>query len=133
MKDNKTEKRIMRRRGRPCKLETNCSPIRKPRAIRLSDEEEQYIADNAQKCRMNFSEYCRKVLMNYKPSVPDPQFRDNLIAARKDIVNFINFIRRKKLDPEERKKFLEQLPTIKTWWKSLFVEIKFIDQQMGRM
>ena len=67
MKDNNKEKRLMRRRGRPRKSETENSVVRKPRALRLSDEEEKYIAGNAARCRMNFSEYCRKVLMDYKP------------------------------------------------------------------
>mgnify|MGYP006896767122 CR=1 FL=1 len=71
MQDSTNEKRIMKRRGRPRKSKTDNSPIRKPKALRLSDEEEKYIANNARKCRMNFSEYCRKVLMSYKPSVPD--------------------------------------------------------------
>ena len=69
MQDSTNEKRIMKRRGRPRKSKTDNSPIRKPKALRLSDEEEKYIANNARKCWMNFSEYCRKVLMNYKPSV----------------------------------------------------------------
>ncbi len=59
MQDNTKEIRIMRRRGRPRKSETDSSPIRKPKALRLSDEEEKYIANNAGKCRMNFSEYKR--------------------------------------------------------------------------
>ncbi len=66
MQDSTNEKRIMKRRGRPRKSKTDNSPIRKPKALRLSDEEEKYIANNAGKCRMNFSEYCRKVLMSYK-------------------------------------------------------------------
>ena len=59
MQDNTKEIRIMRRRGRPRKSETDSSPIRKPKALRLSDEEEKYIANNARKCRINFSEYKR--------------------------------------------------------------------------
>ena len=59
MQDSTNEERIMRRRGRPRKSETENSVVRKPRALRLSDEEEKYIAGNARKCRMNFSVYCR--------------------------------------------------------------------------
>ena len=123
----------MRRRGRPHKSEADISPVRKPRALRLSDEEEKYIAGNAQRCRMNFSEYCRKVLLNYQPVVPDSKFRDELFAVRKDITNFINFIQGLKMDQQERKRFLAQMPTLQTWWKSLFSEIEFIDKQMRRM
>ena len=123
----------MRRRGRPHKSEADISPVRKPRALRLSDEEEKYIAGNAQRCRMNFSEYCRKVLLNYQPVVPDPKFRDELFAVRKDITNFINFIQGLKMDQQERKRFLAQMPTLQTWWKSLFSEIEFLDKQMRRM
>lgn len=93
MQDSTSEKRIMRRRGRPRKSEMENSTVRKPRALRLSDEEEKYIAGNARKCRMNFSEYCRQVLMDYKPKMPDSLFRDELFAARKDIVDFINNIK----------------------------------------
>jgi len=98
MQDSTNEKRIMRRRGRPRKPEMENSTVRKPRALRLSDEEEKYISCNAQRCKMNFSEYCRKVLMNYKPSVPDTKFRDELIAARRDIVNFANNIKKLQTD-----------------------------------
>ena len=132
MQDNTKEIRIMRRRGRPRKSETDSSPIRKPKALRLSDEEEKYIANNARKCRMNFSEYCRKVLMNYKPGVPDTKFRDELIAARRDIVNFANNIKKLQKDQEKRKQLLQSMPVIQKWWKSLFSLVEFLDKKIER-
>jgi len=140
MKDNNKENRLMRRRGRPRKSEMENSTVRKPRTLRLSDEEEKYIANNARKCRMNFSEYCRKVLMNYKPYVPDTKFRDELFAARKDIVNFINNIKGLKMGSEERKEFLRSerkeflrsMPVIQQWWKRLFPMIEFLDKKIER-
>ena len=133
MQDNTKEIRIMRRKGRPRKSETDSSPIRKPNALRLSDEEEKYIANNAKKCRMNFSEYCRKVLMNYKPSVPDTKFRDELIAARRDIVNFANNIKKLQTDQEKRKQLLQSMPVIQKWWKSLFSLVEFLDKKIERV
>ena len=133
MQDNTNEKRIMRRRGRPRKSETENSVVRNPRALRLSDEEEKYIAGNARKCRMNFSEYCRKVLMNYKPSVPDTKFRDELIAARRDIVNFANNIKKLQTDQEKRKQLLQSMPVIQKWWKSLFSLVEFLDKKIERV
>ena len=132
MQDSTNEKRIMKRRGRPRKSKTDNSPIRKPKALRLSDEEEKYIANNARKCRMNFSEYCRKVLMNYKPSVPDTKFRDELIAARRDIVNFANHIRKLQTDQEKRKQLLQSMSVIQKWWKSLFSLVEFLDKKIER-
>ena len=132
MQDSTNEKRIMRRRGRPRKSEMENSTVRKPRALRLSDEEEKYIANNARKCRMNFSEYCRKVLMNYKPSVPDTKFRDELIAARRDIVNFANNIKKLQTDQEKRKQLLQSMPVIQKWWKSLFSLVEFLDKKIER-
>ena len=132
MKDNNKENRLMRRRGRPRKSETENSVVRKPRALRLSDEEEKYIANNARKCRMNFSEYCRKVLMNYKPCVPDTKFRDELIAARRDIVNFANNIKKLQTDQEKRKQLLQSMPVIQKWWKSLFSLVEFLDKKIER-
>ena len=72
MKDNDTPKRIMRRRGRPRKSTTENSPTRKTRTLRLTEEEVKLITENARRCHKNFSEYCRQVLMGYKPGVPDP-------------------------------------------------------------
>ena len=136
MQDSTSEKRIMRRRGRPRKSEMENSTVRKPRALRLSDEEEKYIAGNARKCRMNFrmnfSEYCRQVLMDYKPKMPDTLFRDELFAARKDIVNFINNIKGLKMGSEERKEFLRSMPVIQQWWKRLFPMIEFLDKRIER-
>ena len=132
MQDSTNEKRIMRRRGRPRKSEMENSTVRKPRALRLSDEEEKYIANNARKCRMNFSEYCRKVLMNYKPGVPDTKFRDELIAARRDIVNFANNIKKLQTDQEKRKQLLQSMPVIQKWWKSLFSLVEFLDKKIER-
>ena len=132
MQDNTKDMRIMRRRGRPRKSKTDNSPIRKPKALRLSDEEEKYIANNARKCRMNFSEYCRKVLMNYKPYVPDTKFRDELIAARRDIVNFANNIKKLQTDQEKRKQLLQSMPVIQKWWKSLFSLVEFLDKKIER-
>lgn len=133
MQDSTNEKRIMRRRGRPRKSEMENSMVRKPKALRLSDEEEKYIANNARKCRMNFSEYCRKVLMNYKPSVPDTKFRDELIAARRDIVNFANNIKKLQTDQEKRKQLLQSMPVIQKWWKSLFSLVEFLDKKIERV
>jgi hypothetical protein len=133
MQDSTNEKRIMKRRGRPRKSKTDNSPIRKPKALRLSDEEEKYIANNARKCRMNFSEYCRKVLMSYKPSVPDTKFRDELIAARRDIVNFANNIKELQTDQEKRKQLLQSMPVIQKWWKSLFSLVEFLDKKIERV
>ena len=130
MQDNTNEKRIMRRRGRPSKSETENSVVRNPRALRLSDEEEKYIASNAERCRMNFSEYCRRVLMDYKPKMPDTLFRDELFAARKDIVNFINNIKGLQMGSEERKEFLRSMPVIQEWWKKLFPMIEFLDKKI---
>ncbi|MBO5594111.1 MAG: hypothetical protein J5931_05865 [Prevotella sp.] len=132
MQDNTKEMRIMKRRGRPRKSKTDNSPIRKPKALRLSDEEEKYIANNARKCRMNFSEYCRKVLMNYKPCVPDTKFRDELIAARRDIVNFANNIKKLQTDQEKRKQLLQSMPVIQKWWKSLFSLVEFLDKKIEK-
>lgn len=132
MQDSTNEKRIMRRRGRPRKSEMENSTVRKPRALRLSDEEEKYIAGNARKCRMNFSEYCRQVLMDYKPKMPDTLFRDELFAARKDIVNFINNIKGLKMGSEERKEFLRSMPVIQQWRKRLFPMIEFLDKRIER-
>lgn len=123
----------MRRRGRPRKSEMDSSPVRKPRALRLSEEEEKYIADNAQKCRMNFSEYCRKVLMGYKPGIPDTKFRDELIAARRDIVNFTNNIIGLQADQEKRKQLLRSMPVIQKWWKSLFSLVEYLDKKIERV
>jgi len=132
MQDSTKVKSIMRRRGRPRKSETESSTVRKPRALRLSDEEEKYIAGNARKCRMNFSEYCRQVLMDYKPKMPDTLFRDELFAARKDIVNFINNIKGLQMGKEERKEFLRSMPVIQEWWKKLFPMIEFLDKKIER-
>ena len=123
----------MRRRGRPHKSEADSSPVRKPRALRLSEEEEKFIADNAQKCRMNFSEYCRKVLMGYKPGIPDTKFRDELIAARRDIVNFTNNIIGLQADQEKRKQLLRSMPVIQKWWKSLFSLVEYLDKKIERV
>ena len=133
MQNNTKGKRIMRRRGRPRKSEADISPVRKPRALRLSDEEEKYIAGNAQRCRMNFSEYCRKVLMGYKPGIPDTKFRDELIAARRDIVNFTNNIIGLQADQEKRKQLLRSMPVIQKWWKSLFTLVEFLDKKIERV
>ena len=132
MKDNKTPKRIMKNRGRPRKSSTDSS-IRKTRTLRLTEEEVRHIAENARRCRKNFSDYCRQVLMGYKPGVPDPELRDGLFAARKDMVNFINNISGLKMTREERSRFLASMPTIKIWWKALFAEIEWIDNYMKRM
>ena len=123
----------MKNRGRPRKSPSDSSTTRKTRTLRFTDEELEHIAENARRCRKNFSDYCRQVLMGYKPGVPDPELRDGLFAARKDIVNFINNISGLKMTKEERLRFLSSMPTIKIWWKALFAEIEWIDKYMERM
>ena len=133
MKDNTTPKKIMRRRGRPRKSSSDNSPIRKTRTLRLTEEEVRHITENARRFQKNFSEYCRQVLMGYKPGVPNPELRDGLLAARKDMVNFINNISGLDMTKEERSRFLASMPTIRIWWKALFAEIEWIDKYMERM
>ena len=133
MKDNTTPKKIMRRRGRPRKSSSDNSPIRKTRTLRLTEEEVRHITENARRFQKNFSEYCRQVLMGYKPGVPNPELRDGLLAARKDMVNFINNISGLDMTKEERSRFLASMPTIRIWWKALFAEIEWIDKYMKRM
>lgn len=130
--DNKKQ-RIMKNRGRPPKSPSEISPTRKSRTIRLNDEEMAIISENASKCKKNFSEYCRDILMEYKPRIPDPELRNGLFAARKDMVNFINNIRGLNMTKEERSKFLASIPTIKMWWKAMISEIEWIDKYMERM
>ena len=127
------KQRIMKNRGRPPKSPSDISPTRKSRTIRLNDEEMAIISENASKCKKNFSEYCRDILMGYKPHVPDPELRNGLFAARKDIVNFINNISGLNMTKEERSKFLALIPTIKTWWKAMISEIEWIDKYIERM
>lgn len=131
MDNNK--QRIMKNRGRPPKSPSDISPTRKSRTIRLNDEEMAIISENASKCKKNFSEYCRDILMGYKPRIPDPELRKELFAARKDIVNFINNIHGLKMTKEERSKFLASMPTIKMWWKAMISEIEWIDKYLERM
>lgn len=131
MDNNK--QRIMKNRGRPPKSPSDKSPTRKSRTIRLNDEEMAIISENASKCKKNFSEYCRDILMGYKPHVPDPELRNGLFAARKDMVNFINNISGLNMTKEERSKFLALIPTIKTWWKAMISEIEWIDKYIERM
>ena len=59
-------------------------------------------------------------------------FRDELFAARKDIVNFINNIKGLKMGSEERKEFLRSMPVIQQWWKRLFPMIEFLDKKIER-
>ncbi len=82
---------------------------------------------------MNFSEYCRKVLMGYKPGIPDTKFRDELIAARRDIVNFTNNIIGLQTDQEKRKQLLRSMPVIQKWWKSLFSLVEYLDKKIERV
>ena len=131
MDNNK--QRIMKNRGRPPKSLSDISPTRKSKTIRLNDEEMAIISENASKCKKNFSEYCRDILMEYKPRIPDPELRKELFAARKDIVNFINNIHGLNMTKEERSKFLASMPTIKMWWKAMISEIEWIDKYLERM
>lgn len=131
MDNNK--QRIMKNRGRPPKSPSDKSPTRKSRTIRLNDEEMAIISENASKCKKNFSEYCRDILMGYKPHVPDPELRNGLFEARKDIVNFINNIHGLNMSKEERSRFLASMPTIKIWWKAMITEVEWIDKYIERM
>ena len=130
---NYNKQRIMKNRGRPPKSSSGISPTRKSKTIRLNDEEIAVISENARKCKKNFSEYCRDILLDYKPRIPDPELRNGLFAARKDMVNFINNISGLNMTKEERSRFLASMPTIKMWWKAMVSEIEWIDKYMESM
>ena len=128
-----TPKRIMRKRGRPPKADNDETKEKKPRSIRLTDEEMAFVVENARRCRKNFSDYCRCVLLGYKPAIPDPELKDGLFAARKDIINFTNNIRGLRMTKEERSRFLASMPIINTWWRALYAEIEFIKKLMDKI
>ena len=130
---NHNKQRIMKNRGRPPKSSSDISPTRKSKTIRLNDEEIAIITENARKCKKNFSEYCRDILLGYQPRIPDPKLRNGLFAARKDMVNFINNISGLNMSKEERSRFLASIPTIKMWWKAMVSEIEWIDKYIEKM
>lgn len=130
---NHDKQRIMKNRGRHPKSPSDISPTRKSKTIRLNDEEIAVISENARKCKKNFSEYCRDILLDYKPRIPDPELRNGLFAARKDMVNFINNIHGLNMTKEERSRFLASMPTIKMWWKAMISEIEWIDKYIEKM
>lgn len=120
----------MKSRGRPKKKEGDAPALRPiTKAIRLSQEEQDLINEQAALCKMNFSEYVRKVLIGYKPSVPDPDLKNQLWAARTDIRNFANIIngKMKGWSKEKRIIYLQNDAFLHEWEQALVPLLNFID------
>ena len=130
-----TKKRVMKSRGRPKKKEGDAPALRPiTKAIRFSKEELDLINEQAALCKMNFSEYVRKVLIGYKPSVPDPDLKNQLWAARTDIRNFASDIsgKMKGWPAEKRKTYLQNDAILHKWEKAIVPLLDFIDSLIKR-
>ena len=117
--------------GRPFISEKNPSKERKPRHIRYSDEEWNFVSENASRCNKPTGTYIRDLSTGYRPMVPDPELKHQLAKVRIDIVNFAKHLNG--LSDSDRAMLLKDPNTHSIWSASVKKELDFIDDLMRRL
>ena len=106
---------------------------RRPHKVYFTDAEWKVIVGKADWVNRAPSVYLREVGLGYKPIVPDPEFRHELMRCRDDIKKLFSFLKRKELAQEERLNYISQLPFLRRWISAVEKILDFLDMWIKRV
>ena len=130
--DNKDENKKYGQRHRQ-KNDDKANKRRRGHQIYFSPDEWQRVLTKADWVKRAPAVYAREVSLGYKPVVPDPEFRHELMRCRDDIKKLFSFLKRKELAQEERLNFISQLPFLRRWVTAVEKILDFLDMWIKRV
>lgn len=130
--DNKDENKKYGQRHKQ-KNDDKANKRRRGHQIYFSPDEWQRVVAKADWVKRAPAVYVREVSLGYKPAIPDPEFRHELMRCRDDIKKLFSFLKRKELAQEERLNFISQLPFLRRWITAVEKILDFLDMWMKRV
>lgn len=106
---------------------------RRGHKIYFSPDEWKRVVAKADWVKRESSVYVREVALGYKPVVPDPEFRHELMRCRDDIKKLFSFLKRQGLAQEERLNYISQLPFLRRWIMAVEKILDFLDIWIKRV
>lgn len=128
--DNKTNKgKAKRKRGRTALFDKK----RKAHAVYLSIEEYAHVTEVAAQLNMDTGTFIRMVATGYKPIIPDPEFRREMMAIRYDIKNLFKILESLHLTEKKRLEMITSFGFLQRWIKGVKKELDFLDMWIKRL
>lgn len=120
---------VKKKRGRTALFDKK----RKRHIIYLSDEEFAHITTNAARIDMDPGVYIRKVATGYKPAIPDPEFRREMMAVRYDVKNLFKWLEALHLTEQKRLEMIASFGFLQRWINGVKKELDFLDMWIKRV
>lgn len=126
---------MKRKRGRPRKEQTGeSSKASVCKTIRYTENEYEEVKRLMEKNQIaRFSQYARCTTLNMNPIIISTEDFTLLRQARRDIVNYSNIIKSKKLSPKDRHVLFSKLNVQEEWGTHLIKLVEEIDNLINRL
>lgn len=125
----KDTERVKKKRGRTALFDKK----RKSHVVYFTDEEWRSITYKASNLDMENSAYIRDVSLKYKPIVPDPEFRREMMAVRYDIKNLFKMLDALHLTEQKRLEMITSFGFLQRWINGVKKELDFLDKWIKRV
>lgn len=106
---------------------------RRLHSVYCDDEEWNIISRKADALDMERSVYIREVSLGYKPTVPDREFRRQMMAIRDDILKHFQFLKSMNLTTEKRRQIISETGFQKYWTTCVKKELDFLNMWIKRL
>ena len=132
--EKKTKEQLTKKRGRKKLSDGAISKARKKKNIYFSDMEWSKIGELSR--TLNFhsrSQYIREVATGYRPMVPDPEMKKELMKVRTDLNKFWSYFDSKNFSDDERLGRIRNMDFQREWAKGIKAELMFINKWIKRL
>ena len=106
---------------------------RRPHKVYFTDDEWKVIVGKADWVNRAPSVYLREVGLGYKPIVPDPEFRHQLMRIGDDIRKLFAFLKGMNLSQEDRYQTMCEIGFLKRWTEGVSKILDFLDKWIKRV
>ena len=106
---------------------------RKPHKVYFNDEEWLKITQKSGRLDMDNGVYIRDTSLGYKPTVPDREFRREMMAVRSDIKSLFKMLEALHLTPQKRMEKLTDFGFLQRWIDGVKKELDFLDNWIKRV
>ena len=106
---------------------------RRPHKVYFTDAEWKVIVGKADWVNRAPSVYLREVGLGYKPIVPDPEFRPQLMHIGDDIRKLFAFLKGMNLTQEDRYQTMCEIGFLKRWTEGVSKILDFLDKWIKRV
>lgn len=106
---------------------------RRGHKIYFSPDEWERVVAKADWVKRESSVYVREVALGYKPAIPDPEFRHEMMRCRDDIKKLFSFLKNKGYSQGKRLEYISQQAFLKEWMGAVEKILDFLDMWIKRV